>query len=156
MKSSTCCHEFHCPELVSISEQSTPREETERKPGLSAFAQQMQCSWGAMLLPYSSSCARQELCLLDSCAAAQELEMGRGDNFVLWFSWNALCAWFFAAQSIFLFTNIIERGWRGWVMLGVGFLREEWTQFCCSSAGLLGGKHAGAKMVKKKKKLKKI
>lgn len=40
-------------------------------------------------------------------------------------------------------------------MLGVGFLREEWTQFCCSSAGLLGGKHAGAKMVKKKKNLKK-
>lgn len=35
-------------------------------------------------------------------------------------------------------------------MLGVGFLREEWTQFCCSSAGLLGGKHAGVKMVKKK------
>lgn len=30
-------------------------------------------------------------------------------------------------------------------MLGVGFLREEWTLLCCSSAGLLGGEYAGAK-----------
>lgn len=61
MKSSTCCHKFHCPRLVHISEQSAHREETERKPGLSAFAQPMHCSWGAMLLPYPSPCGRQEL-----------------------------------------------------------------------------------------------
>lgn len=75
-----------------------------------------------------------------------EPEVGREDNLILWFAQYILHACF-SHSSVHLSIHKYNRegGRRGWVILGVGFLREEWTVCCCSSAGFLGGKYAGAK-----------